>query len=560
MHLTQFSLGLTRPRTVGLDEEIANLFAQGETGAWYDPSDFSTLFQDSVGTTPVTAVEQTVGLMLDKSKGFSYGANLVVNGTFSDSSWWGYIAANITIANGVASFNGPTNAIAIYKDNLLTIGEWYKVTAKISNYSSGSLRVGNNISAIEITGNGTFTKFFQATATRFSVQNVGTPVLDLDNVTCQKISGNHAYQATSTARPVLKARYNKLTYSEQFDNAAWSGNTTATISANTTETTDPLGGNTADKLVEAATSASHYVRAASTTSVTNGAVYSLSIYAKKGTRDYFSISQNNTNRTWFNLATGVVATTDINHIASIESIGNGWYRCSVKFTAAATTIQPYFYLNTADAETTYTGTTANYGYIWGAQLNDGATATKYQRIAASTDYDTVGFLPYLKFDGSDDRIGPASLALGATWSHVGGWDNDGAYSKYPWSSASDIFGSPLGISGKYQWHDSTSTAGTPVTVDITTGSIDVPHVQTIQKASLTSLSGRYNAGGSSGSITPYDDSALTRGLALGTGKTGSFSAGAECKFYGGFWIARALSIAERFAAETWAALKSGVTL
>jgi hypothetical protein len=45
----------------------ASLFAAGEQGAWYDPSDFSTMFQDNLGATPVTAVEQTVGRILDKS-------------------------------------------------------------------------------------------------------------------------------------------------------------------------------------------------------------------------------------------------------------------------------------------------------------------------------------------------------------------------------------------------------------------------------------------------------------------------------------------------------------
>lgn len=44
-----------------------SLFTAGEQGVWYDQSDLSTLFQDSAGTTPVTAVEQPVGLMLDKS-------------------------------------------------------------------------------------------------------------------------------------------------------------------------------------------------------------------------------------------------------------------------------------------------------------------------------------------------------------------------------------------------------------------------------------------------------------------------------------------------------------
>lgn len=44
-----------------------SLFAAGEHGVWYDPSDLSTLFQDVAGTIPVTAAGQPVGLMRDKS-------------------------------------------------------------------------------------------------------------------------------------------------------------------------------------------------------------------------------------------------------------------------------------------------------------------------------------------------------------------------------------------------------------------------------------------------------------------------------------------------------------
>lgn len=45
----------------------SKLFASGEQGIWLDPSDFTTMFQDSAGTTPVTADGQPVGLILDKS-------------------------------------------------------------------------------------------------------------------------------------------------------------------------------------------------------------------------------------------------------------------------------------------------------------------------------------------------------------------------------------------------------------------------------------------------------------------------------------------------------------
>lgn len=48
-------------------DAIAALFASGQPGAWFDPSDLTTLFQDAAGTTPVTALGQPVGLMRDKS-------------------------------------------------------------------------------------------------------------------------------------------------------------------------------------------------------------------------------------------------------------------------------------------------------------------------------------------------------------------------------------------------------------------------------------------------------------------------------------------------------------
>lgn len=53
-----------RPRGVNIGQM---LFGAGEHGCWYDVADMSTLFQDSAGATPVTAVEQQVGLILDKS-------------------------------------------------------------------------------------------------------------------------------------------------------------------------------------------------------------------------------------------------------------------------------------------------------------------------------------------------------------------------------------------------------------------------------------------------------------------------------------------------------------
>ena len=53
--------------TIGSAYNPLSLFAAGEQGVWYDPSDMSTLFQDAAGTIPVTTAGQPVGLMRDKS-------------------------------------------------------------------------------------------------------------------------------------------------------------------------------------------------------------------------------------------------------------------------------------------------------------------------------------------------------------------------------------------------------------------------------------------------------------------------------------------------------------
>lgn len=56
-------------RHAGLAASVRALFAAGEQGCWYDPSDLSTgnMYQDSAKTTAVTAVEQPVGWIQDKS-------------------------------------------------------------------------------------------------------------------------------------------------------------------------------------------------------------------------------------------------------------------------------------------------------------------------------------------------------------------------------------------------------------------------------------------------------------------------------------------------------------
>lgn len=113
-----------------------NLFLSGEQGVWYDPSDFSTMFQDAAGTTPVTAVEQPVGLILDKSGRGNHASqstttarpvlsarvNLLVNTNALSSQSVTTIATNYTLAfSGTGSITLSGTATGTYSAGSNTI-------------------------------------------------------------------------------------------------------------------------------------------------------------------------------------------------------------------------------------------------------------------------------------------------------------------------------------------------------------------------------------------------------------------------------------------------------
>jgi hypothetical protein len=121
------------------------------------------------------------------------------------------------------------------------------------------------------------------------------------------------------------AGHNLLTYSQEFDNAAW-GKARATVTANAA--TAPDGTSTADKLVEDATASNtHFIRQTPTLSNVNHAV---SAFAKAGERSWLILSiQDGTNAArlaWFNLSDGTIGTVGTNLTAYIEALTNGWYR------------------------------------------------------------------------------------------------------------------------------------------------------------------------------------------------------------------------------------------
>ncbi len=161
------------------------------------------------------------------------------------------------------------------------------------------------------------------------------------------------------------ARTNELTYSDEFDNAAWS-KSGSTVSANATIAPD--GTATADKIVEDSTAGSaHDVRRGTTGGAGQKQAYS--VFAKPAGRNWIYLRLIGGGgidaSTYFNVSTGAVGSVGTNHTAQIISLGDGWYRCQVIVNADVNDFR--IGLTTADATATYNGDGASGVFMWRAQ-------------------------------------------------------------------------------------------------------------------------------------------------------------------------------------------------
>lgn len=270
-------LGITYPNGINRFSP-ASLFAAGEPGVWYDPSDMSTLFQDAAGTTPVTAVEQPVGRMLDKSG-----------------------------------------------------------------------------------------------------------------------RGNHASQATTTARPILRARYNLLTQTENLGHADWAATQQGT-KCTVEQVQAPDGSMTAQKLTSLV-----YPVVPSRSITVQGSTFRCVVWLKPGIiATPRALVRNNT--TAVNLIQADTSQTSVSNQYGecIVTAGpDGWKKFSFTVTSG---------ISPGDVVALYYGWTGSVqiGDTWSVwrpdfrYLNDAFNSPEYQRVGDVTDYDTDGFRPYLAPDGVDD--------------------------------------------------------------------------------------------------------------------------------------------------------------
>lgn len=326
-------------------EGVDGLWKSGEQGVWYDAGDLSTMFQDAAGTLPVYApgqgqVDPPVGLLLDKRPGLVRGPELLMNGDFAaGNASWGVAGANAThvvdFTGGACRYKSDTTSpVLIVSQGSLSIvaGSWYEVTVVVSSWTSGSIKTdtlnGAAPSGLVLASSaGTFRAIGLATASPsvFSfLRNSANVDLTIDSISIRELSGNHAYQTTTTSRPTLSARYNQLTGTESL------------------------------------------------------ATQSVPV-----------------------VATAYTLTTAGPGSVTLSGAASGTYTAGsrmVTCTAGALTLTVLGSVTQADLR----------------PANDGVGLPPYQRVVDASNYDTVGFPLYLRFDGVDDFLQTANVDFSGT--------------------------------------------------------------------------------------------------------------------------------------------------
>ena len=197
---------------------------------------------------------------------------------------------------------------------------------------------------------------------------------------------------------VTPASKNILTFTQEFDNAAWTKDR-MTVTANSTVAPDTTS--TADTITATAVLGTHAVYLS--TNLAGATQWTASIYAKAGTHGFMQIlhSSNPGFFVNFNLTTGVVGTVGgIVTSTAITPVGDGWYRCSMTFTPGAPGTIRFQSISSATAvyNESWTPAGTETFFLWGAQAEIAAAPTSYARnfggvFPPRLDYNPVSLAP-----------------------------------------------------------------------------------------------------------------------------------------------------------------------
>lgn len=425
-----------QPRTDGKRHPIKDMFRFGDSvgGTWLPMSPTAlgqqVMFQDSAGATPVTAVEQSVGLWLDASRGLVRGDDAITNAAdrdfSSDTGYWTKGTAWV-ISGGQASRPVDASSSNLTNNTALVSGVTYEVSINIVALS-GTLTVFAGGAAFKaFTTAGVKTCVLTASGTQVYLQAAAGTSVTIDDVSYRRLPGNHYTNATSTKRPTWTKRYNRLTNTEDFTNAAWTKVNTSAPSATL--------------VVESAAGSAVRSVAVYAISVTSGIGYTLFVRAAPAGLSHVNVRVNdnasnaNAASVLVNVATGAVtgaataygSFSGASATVTASSAVAGAYDIALTFVPSVASFAVKVELSSGAARSAdgqavaYTGTGSDGLYVYGVDLrlssHAGLNIPAYQWVTtgAAGGYDESGFPGRLQGDGVDDFLqSAANVDLSAT--------------------------------------------------------------------------------------------------------------------------------------------------
>jgi hypothetical protein len=396
----------------------ADLFSAGEQGAWYDPSDFSTLFTDSAGTTPVTGVEQFVGLMLDKSKGLvPFWSNY-----FSGSGQYVSTPSNSGFAFGTGDFtveawvwsndvSGSERGFFQTSDAVGGIKTSYASGLAIGFGAAGVLRAYAGASVVSATS-GSMPQFAwtHVAVTRAS----GTLTIWINGVS--RGTGAAADNLTGTNCAFGGYYSNSFLFNGYLSNLrVVKGTALYTGTFTPPQPNLPAVSGTTLLTCQSSTFVDNSTNALALT-LTGSPITTQRIpFGNHATQTTSAKRPKLAARYNLLLGTDTLATQSVTTAATTYTLRFGGTG-SIALTGTATgTYSAGTHSITATAGTltlTVTGsvTTAD---LRPASQAAGLIGPTYQRVVDAATYDAVGFLPYLQFDGIDDSMSTGSIDFSA---------------------------------------------------------------------------------------------------------------------------------------------------
>ena len=180
---------------------------------------------------------------------------------------------------------------------------------------------------------------------------------------------------------IEEARTNLVVNSNQFASWTISGGSSVATNSNT-QIDGTTNGNTFSLV--AGVSGHQIYKSYTGTAV----AYTNSVYVKAGTSSWLGmwfVSTAQADGAFFNLSNGTIGTVAAGTTAAIQSIGNGWYRCSITKTLTAATYYNGLEVHTADNQAyNFNAAGTESLYLFGAQGELGSFATSYIPTAAAS--------------------------------------------------------------------------------------------------------------------------------------------------------------------------------